>query len=195
MNPIDVPLSQRLSIAARLMIFVALQLVFGTGVVPAGEIDLGHPTSRTPYDRYNGPVRQVFGNCGAATVSVETVRSQLRTARRFRYYYDPANPYEPALPEVTEAKRAGDCKAKALWLAQKMGDSRARYVVGKIDPNARLGHAWLLWPKSGTWYAVDPTNETDLLLAERIVGRKLFPHYSYNGQGAFVHPSYLTYVK
>jgi len=54
------------------------------------------------------------------------------------------NPYEPTLPEVTEAMRAGDCKAKALWLAQKMGDSQSRYVVGKMDPNSRLSHAWLL---------------------------------------------------
>ena len=31
--------------------------------------------------------------------------------------------------------------------------------------------------------------------AERIVGRNLFPQYSYNGHGAFVHPSYSTYIK
>jgi hypothetical protein len=140
-------------------------------------------------------VRQVFGKCGSATVSVETVRSQLRTARRYRYYYNPSNPYEPALPEITEARQAGDCKAKSLWLAQKLGDSSVRYVVGKPTANSRLSHAWLLWPKGGGWYAVDPTMETDLLLAERIVGRKLIPQYSYNGQRAFVHPSYHTYVK
>lgn len=195
MNPIHTPLQHCLPLAARLVIFVTTQLVFGAASAQAGEVDLGHPASGTPYDRYHGPVRQVLGRCGEATVSVETVRSQLRTARRFRYYYDASNPYIPALPEVTEAKHAGDCKAKSLWLAQKIGDSHSRYVVGKATTHSRISHAWLLWPKSGVWYAADPTMESDLLRADRIVGRKLFPQYSYSGHGAFIHPSYSTYAK
>lgn len=172
---------------------VLILLVF-TGSLRAGEVDLGHPASGTPYDRYHGPVREVFSRCSESPAAVEKVRSFLRTARRFRYYFDPANPYIPAPPQVTEATRSGDCKAKSLWLLEKMSDHSARYVVGKPVATSRLSHAWLLWPKNGVWYAADPTMESDLLLAERIVGRKLIPQYSYQGSTAYVHPSYSTYV-
>lgn len=160
-----------------------------------GEIDLGRPVPNTPYDQYNGPVRQVFARFGSSSVSVEEARSYLRTARRFRYYFDTSNPYKPQLPEITELKRQGDCKAKSLWLAQKMGDSGSRYTIGRASAGARMSHAWLLWHKSGTWYVLDPTMESDVLFAEKIAGRKLFPQYSYNRSGSFIHPTYSEYVK
>src|SRR4051794_16416635 len=78
------------------------------------EVDTGRPTSGTPYDRYLGTVRQVLGRSGGSASTVDEVRSQLRTARRFRYYYNPAEPYVAQTPEMTEAKRQGDCKAKSL---------------------------------------------------------------------------------
>lgn len=179
----------------KLLKTLILGLGIGTASLHAVEVDLGHPTSETPFDRYHGPVRQVFSRCGTSAVSVESVRSYLRTARRFRYYFDPGNPYQPQLPEITEAKRQGDCKAKALWLAQKMGDSKARYAVGRAKLHDRIYHAWLIWPKAGTWYALDPTMESDLLFSERIVGRKLFTLYSYNGSGAYRHSGITNYIK
>ena len=36
-----------------------------------------------------------------------------------------------ALPETTAARRSGDCKDKALWLASQLGDSDVRFVIGK----------------------------------------------------------------
>ena len=163
--------------------FVALSLPL------SAEVDTGRPTSGTPYDRYLGPVRQVLGRSGGAP-TVDEVRSQLRTARRFRYYYDKSEPYIPQAPEVTESRQQGDCKAKAVWLASKMGDPKARYVIGKMLPNSRISHAWLLWSNGGTWLHLDPTNETDLLDAERIVGRKLIPQYSYTSSSTYSHPTY-----
>jgi len=154
------------------------------------EVDTGRPTSGTPYDRYLGPVRQVLGRAGGGASTVDEVRSQLRTARRFRYYYNPAEPYIPQSPEVTEARRQGDCKAKAVWLASKMGDRNVRYVIGKMQPSSRISHAWLLWSSGGIWLHLDPTNETDLLDAERIVGRKLIPQYSYGSSSTYSHPTY-----
>jgi hypothetical protein len=159
------------------------------------EVDAGRPTSSTPYDRYLGPVRTTLARSGSGAPSVEEVRAQLRTARRFRYYFNAAEPYIPQAPEVTEAKREGDCKAKSLWLASKMRDRNVRYVIGKAKPGARVSHAWLLWSNGGAWLLLDPTMESDVLNADRVVGQKLIARYSYSSSSTFSHPSYNDYVK
>ncbi|MDR3405961.1 MAG: hypothetical protein P4L99_25975 [Chthoniobacter sp.] len=171
-----------------------LSVFFATSVPLCAQVDTGRPTSGTPYDRFLGSVRQILGRSGGAP-TVDEVRSQLRTARRFRYYYNPAEPYVPQAPEVTEAQRQGDCKAKALWLASKMGGRNVRYVIGKMQPSSRISHAWLLWLNGGTWLHLDPTNESDLLNADRIVGRKLIPQYSYTSSSTYSHPTYNELIK
>lgn len=175
-------------------IFLMLLALFVVRGPLVAEVDIGRPTSSTPYDNYLGTVRQVLSRSGGSP-TVDEVRSQLRTARRFRYYYNPAQPYIPQPPEVTESQRQGDCKAKALWLASKMNDRGVRYVIGKMAPNSRISHAWLLWLNGGVWLHLDPTNETDLLNAERIVGRKLIPQYSYTGGATYSHPTYSELIK
>jgi hypothetical protein len=149
---------------------------------------LGRP-SGTPYDRYHGPVRQVLARSGSGAPSIDEVRAQLRTARRFRYYFNKAEPCVPQTPEVTEAKRQGDCKAKSLWLADKMRDRNTRYVVGKAKPGDRLSHAWLLWANGGTWLFLDPTMEFDVVYADRVAGRKLIMQYSYTASSSYAHPN------
>jgi hypothetical protein len=151
------------------------------------QVNLGRP-SGTPYDRYHGGVRQVLARGGGAP-SIDEVRAQLRTARRFRYYFNKAEPYVPQNPEVTEARRQGDCKAKSLWLADKMRDRNTRYVVGKAKPGDRLSHAWLLWSNGGTWLFLDPTLEFDVVSADRVAGRKLIMQYSFSGSGSYAHPN------
>jgi len=163
--------------------------LFIAGSLPlCAQIDLGRPAA-TPYDRYHGPVRQVLARSGSGAPSIDEVRSQLRTARRFRYYFNKAEPYIPQAPEVTEAKRQGDCKAKSLWLADKMRDRNTRYVVGKAKPGDRLSHAWLLWANGGTWLFLDPTMESDVVYAERVAGRKLILQYSYTASSSYAHPN------
>lgn len=159
------------------------------------QVDVGRPTGGTPYDQHLGPVRQVFSRMPGREPSIDEVRSLLRTGRRFRYYYDPSNPYVPQLPEVTEARKEGDCKAKSLWMASKMGDRNTRFVIGKTEPGRRMSHAWLMWASDGTWLFLDPTNTSEIIYAERVVGRKLIPQYSYRGGSAYSHPNYSEIMK
>jgi hypothetical protein len=172
-----------------------LVLSFAVSFPAYADVDTGKQSSGTPYDSFMGPVRQVFGRFSGASPSIDEVRAQLRTARRFRYYFNAAEPFVPQAPEVTEARREGDCKAKSLWLANKLGDRSLRFVIGKTAPNARISHAWLLWSNGGAWLFLDPTMESDVLRADRLVGRKLIPQYSYTGSSSYVHPSYREYVK
>src|SRR4051812_39392401 len=102
-----------------------------TGLVGSvhAELNLGSSTSRTPYDQYLGPVFSVFGRLGGKA-DLETAAQLVRQGRAFRYSYNKAQPYLPQTPEETEAKKAGDCKAKSLWLASKLNDRSVRFVIG-----------------------------------------------------------------
>ena len=158
------------------------------------EIDVGRPAGGTPYDAHLGPVRQTYSRFSGGAPSVSDVRAQMRTAYRFRYYFDPAQPYTPQLPSVTESRQQGDCKAKSLWLASKMGTRDARYVIGKGSLSSRISHAWLLWSNGGKWIILDPTNTSEMIEAERVVGKKLIPQFSYSGGTSYRHPNYSQYV-
>ncbi len=101
-------------------------ILIATAALLRAEVDTGRPCGGTPYDSYMGPMRQTFARLGDGSPSVSDVRSQMRTAYRFRYYFDPAQPYTPQTPEVTESRQQGDCKAKSLWLAQQDGRRATR---------------------------------------------------------------------
>jgi len=176
-------------------IILLVSLLVTSGYALLAEVDTGQRTSGTPYDRYLGPVRQVLGQSGGDSPTIDEVRAQIRTARRFRYFYNKAEPYTPQAPEVTEARQQGDCKAKSLWLASKMKDRSVRYAMGKAKPGDKLSHAWLLWSNGGEWLFLDPTMEYDVVFADRVTGKKLIVLYSISGSGAYKHPSYNEYVK
>jgi hypothetical protein len=168
-------------------ILLLIVVLLTTELSARAQDSLGRPASGTPYDRYLGPVRSVLARGGGPASSVDEVRAELRTARRFRYYFNPAEPYIPQAPEVTEAKKQGDCKAKSLWLATKMNTRGVRYVVGKAKAGDRLSHAWLLWSNGGVLIFLDPTMESDIVYADRVSGRKLVPNYSYTASGSYIH--------
>src|SRR4051812_32392103 len=119
-------------------------LVFGSNRLIGGTLDLGSPTSHTPYDRYLGQMWNVLQWQSGREPSTWRVQELLLEAREFDYVYS-AHPYIPQAPRFTNALRAGDCKAKALWLAAKMHSANVRYVIGKARAFDRLDHAWLWW--------------------------------------------------
>jgi len=148
-------------------------------------LDLGSPTAFTPYDRYLSPVKHVLTQLDGKENSLQHVRQLLRIGRGFRYTY--TDPYTAATPEVTAATHAGDCKAKALWLAAQLNDSSVRFVIGKARARSTVNHAWLLWTQdaSHTWI-LDPTNLSEPVLAERAdTSREYIPAYSYGKEGSY----------
>jgi len=152
-------------------------------------LDLGSPTAFTPYDRYLSPVKHVLTQLDGKENSLQHVRQLLRIGRGFRYTY--TNPYTAATPEVTAATHAGDCKAKALWLAAQLNDSSVRFVIGKARAESTINHAWLLWTQdaSHTWI-LDCTNCSEPILAERAdTSREYIPTYSYGKGGSYRYGS------
>ena len=72
------------------------------------------------------------------------------------FRYDGTYHLNPQSPAVTEARRAGDCKDLALWLASKMNDSSVMFVEGHFDLSP-THHAWLEWYGSGQLWILDLT--------------------------------------
>jgi len=152
--------------------------------------DLGKPTSSTPYDRYLGPVRTTMSSLGNNHPGMDSVEQYVRTGRSFRYYMK--DPYVPQTPAETEASRAGDCKAKSLWVASKMDDRTLRFVVGKARAESGMNHAWLLWKDSTGWWILDATKFSTPLDLDRLGPGEFVALYSYSAQGEFVHAAALA---
>src|SRR5689334_14772412 len=101
--------------------FALLLLTLAMTKVAALAVDLGVRSGGTPYDRYLGPVRTVLGSLDDKKADMDTAKKLMKQGRSFRYHLD--NPYVPAMPSVTAKEREGDCKDKALWLCDQLGDS------------------------------------------------------------------------
>ena len=153
--------------------------------VGAREVDLGTPVQSTPYDKFLGPMRDVLARLGTDRPAMPPVNGWVREGRDFQYSF--TEPYVPQLPEVTERLRAGDCKAKSLWLASKMNDRTVRFVVGKYTRSAEMSHAWLLWENMGRWYVLDPTMKSSAIDLANVSENDWVPLFSYSAHGKFQH--------
>lgn len=150
-------------------------------------VDLGSTAGRTPYDSYMQPVKHVLGSLDGTAPTIDKVQALMRVGRGFFYEYN--EPYVAQLPEVTASTHAGDCKAKALWLINQLGDSNVRFVVGKAHYGSKLSHAWVLWREaaSGRWYILDCTNNTRPVAADSVRPDDYIPLYSWSKTGTYRH--------
>ncbi len=147
-------------------------------------------TGFTPYDRYLGVVRTVMEELPPRKKSLTATCRLLRTARGFRY--SPGDPYRADLPAITAARKAGDCKAKALWLYDQLGDPSVLYVIGKVSRTAKNSHAWLYWRWDERWWILDPTNLNAPIAADTVGTGRYVPYYSFSKLATYRHPA--TYL-
>ena len=151
----------------------------------AHTLDLGFPASDTPYDPYMTPVKQVLTHLTNEEASMQRVKQLMREGRAFRYSF--TSPYVAATPDVTAATRSGDCKAKALWLADQLNDQSIRFVIGKARRTSQMSHAWLLWQHANRWYILDCTNNYYPVPADRVSSNQYIPYYSFDKNGEYRH--------
>jgi hypothetical protein len=130
-------------------------------------------------------VKRVLDSVGGDKASMDRVTDLMRTGRSFRYVH--STPYLPAEPVQTAARRAGDCKDKALWLCDQLRDSSARFVIGKIKRNPRVSHAWVMWENEGRWWILDCTLSWRPIPADRVRRDDYVPLYSYSKNASYRH--------
>ncbi|HEY3899020.1 MAG TPA: hypothetical protein VGM54_10430 [Chthoniobacter sp.] len=153
----------------------------------AGSLDLGSPTSHTPYDQYLGPMWEVLHRLGGANPDMNAVDHLVAEGRAFRYSFNKEQPYCPQTPEVTESTKSGDCKAKALWLAAKLDTRNVRFVIGKASAERTMNHAWLIWEGPQGWLILDATMYSRPLQPERLLPTDYVATYSYSPTGRYAH--------
>ncbi|MEI8235199.1 MAG: hypothetical protein WCH57_11015 [Verrucomicrobiota bacterium] len=160
-----------------------------TCVFARPDLSNGRP-GPTPYDPYRAPVDAVMRHLDGPAPSFPAVAALVRQGYSFRYSFDA--PYLAQTPQETAAKRAGDCKAKSLWLASRMNDSNVRYVIGKARRTSKISHAWLMWKSQGRWWILDPTNAAEPIPADAVGPDDYIVHYSYDRTGSYCHDTSRT---
>lgn len=154
--------------------------------LPPGSDELSlQPTTFTPYDRYFNSVRAVIANLEPREPTMVTACHLMKVGHSFQYLS--RDPYRPDPPRLTEAQRAGDCKSKALWLYDSLGDARALFAIGKAEKNARTSHAWVYWRSGGRWWILDCTDRSDPIAADTVSSDRYVPYYSFGKAGTFRH--------
>jgi hypothetical protein len=166
-------------------LLATVALLASSFLASAAQVNLGAATSRTPYDPYMRPVRQVLRTLDGEGTSMERVQALMRQGNGFRYSF--VEPYVASLPSVTAARRAGDCKDKALWLCDQINDENVRFVVGKARSESRMSHAWVMWQHQGRWWILDCTNTSRPIPVDSVSRRDYIPLYSWGKEGAFRH--------
>jgi hypothetical protein len=164
---------------------IALLLLITTKLATFAAFDVGAPSDSTPYDRYMTPVRTVLSSLGSQKPTMEQVKKLMIQGRNFRYRME--NPYVAAMPEKTARTRSGDCKDKALWLCNQLGDSDLRFVIGKTEAGIRISHAWVMWHNEGRWWLLDCTLRRAPIPAEEISSDRYIPLYSYGKDATYRH--------
>ena len=143
------------------------------------------PTTFTPYDRFLDTVWPVLRHLDSGEVSMLRVLRLMDTGHSFTYRL--TDPYRATSPDLTAARKSGDCKSKALWLCSALGDPNALWVIGKKTRTADENHAWVYWRSEGRWYILDCTETTRPLAAATIPPDRYIPYYSFGKTGAFRH--------
>lgn len=152
---------------------------------PGGqELEL-QPTTSTPYDRYFGSVRAVIASLDSQRATMAHACHLMKVGYSFRYVT--RDPYRPDPPKLTESLRAGDCKSKALWLFDNLGDANALLTIGKAEKSSGTSHAWVYWRSGGRWWILDCTDRLDPISADSVSSSRYIPYYSFGKSGTFRH--------
>ena len=170
----------------------ALAALLLTKLSAFAAFDLGSSTSSTPYDPYMRPVKQVLVALHGSNARIDDVKNFMRTSHSFRYSF--TEPYVAQLPAVTANLKAGDCKAKSLWLADQLDDRNVRFVIGKATSTSKISHAWLMWNDGSRWWVLDPTNKRDPIPADSTSRNEYIPLYSYDKTHSYRHSATTAYM-
>ena len=151
----------------------------------AAPLDLGQPVPASPYEVFMGNVKAVLRPLKGEGASMQKAEALMTEGRAFAYSF--TDPFNTASPKTTAALRAGDCKAKSLWLCDRLSDKNVRFVIGKVKANSPLNHAWVLWQHDGKWWVLDCTRNDHPVELGKISRSEYIPLYSYDRKGVFRH--------
>ena len=168
-------------------------VLLGSSPCLAAEVELdghGRLISATPYDHQlkQTGILIAYGP-GQNTRSADDLFNQ---ARAFRYEADPAGQDYWQTPDETEARWAGDCEDKAVWLYAQLKDNGyrgVRLVVGRQNSVLQGFHVWVTLEDTGGtgFYVLDPTMMKRIWHSTDFPEGYYRPLYSFDGLNRYRH--------
>jgi hypothetical protein len=154
--------------------------VLGGSLIPA-----------TPFDRQVMSAGGLKGHFDILTGSLASSEGLFMQARSMRYVADaPGRDYWQT-PEETQARWAGDCEDKALWLfanLKKNGYSKVRLMVGRYRSSDRAFHVWVtLADDHDQVLVLDPTAQKKIWKAQDFGAGYYKALYSFDGVNRYRH--------
>ena len=137
----------------------------------------------TPYDIH-------FLQAGLTHIPTQGMPSQsmeslFAKARSFRYVADLKSRDAWQTPEETEARYAGDCEDKAIWLFMQMKRNGydASLVIGRASSQSKGLHVWV----ESDGRVLDPTAHKRIWNATDFPEGYYRPLYSFDGSNRYRH--------
>jgi hypothetical protein len=139
------------------------------------------PVKNTPYDRQMARIQTVLSTPASkrgGDLSLLLVDHWMGGLRAIPYRYS----IEWKTPTELAHEPAGDCKAKAVALYQRMRENGAhdlRLVIGRRAGTSRSTHTWVEWTTASGTYVLDPTINWAAREANQIAEDSYVPYFAY----------------
>ena len=177
-----------LRIAAVMAVFSFLSQAAGQ---TAGDALGGSLIQATPYDRRISAAGVLSTETAAGPAGLRSSDELFSQARSMRYEADAKGQDYWQTPEETQARWAGDCEDKALWLfahLKKNGHSNVRLVVGRYRSMDRNYHVWVTMAdgQNNVW-VLDPTAQKKIWKDSDFGKGYYKPLYSFDGINRYRH--------
>ena len=168
----------------------ALTVLTSEAAIPSPVSQNGHQVVVTPFDRKVSMAKIFDVQENAGQNASEDPFSFFMEAKSFRYASDMGEDHWQT-PEETDARHAGDCEDKAVWLYAQLkshGYADTRLVVGKYRSIDRVYHVWVTYTGSnGDTFILDPALQHHPWKVGEFSGGFYVQYYSYDGKKRYCH--------
>lgn len=179
----------------KLLGIAALAVLSSSTFLSAGQAALdslgGSLIQATPYDSKINSAGALSNNFTPLLGSIRSSDELFFQARTIRYAADPAGQDYWQTPQETEARWAGDCEDKAVWLfaqLKKSGHFNVRLVIGRYRAIDKNFHVWVTMAddQNNVW-VLDPTAQKKIWKSTEFSEGFYKPLYSFDGTNRYRH--------
>ncbi len=170
---------------------VSLWVLSPLGRVTGMDVLGGSLIPATPFDRQLTRAGGFQAHFEVLSGSLQSSEGLFIQAHSMRYIADPSRRDTWQTPEETQARWAGDCEDKALWLfanLKKNGYSNVRLVVGRYRSTDRNYHVWVTMADGqGNVFILDPTIQKKIWRNSDFGEGTYRALYSFDGMNRYRH--------
>ena len=152
----------------------------------------GYLIQATPFDHQMSHLGDILGSYSVPLTQDDASSNDLFIlARSMQYVPDLSGHDYWQTPEETQARWAGDCEDKAVWLFAKLkkhGHSNVRLVIGRYRPVDGNLHVWVtMADDQNNLWILDPTLQKKIWKSSDFSEGLYRPLYSFDGINRYRH--------